>query len=296
MLAKLEIPELQKYKLQKRMEHDPSLRDDFWNDLTTYFFDEMKFNEAHEMNILVFCWGDSRSGKSLATLSIASQTTKKPPTIDNVFFMLEDLNKAMPRIESKTSVFMDDRFETYGMGQQRLEAEWRLATETLGMREINFFVSRPSPMASTSFHYLIWAMKLIDKQNEINYVALQDTSYRTIGHLELKHPRHFLGDEFIRQYLEKKNKFLDLVQQKDGIDPISEFYTIVINSPRFQEIEAKAKEIKGKRFTGLSKGIMKEIIAGIPKLRHLRRNVEVDAIIEQVKMRCCLERGWSKGL
>lgn len=291
-LSWLKIPELDKINLMKRTEWDRNFALNFGRDLSKAFQDKLRFQYEHKQNYIIDIFGESGSTKSYAAISLAGQSPS-PPVIEQIFFRLDDLNKYMPKLDQGATIIMDERVQVYGVGRQRLDAEYTLMMETLRKKQINFWIVSPLVRAKEHAFFLIRALRLTDYKT-ISYVELDNTMLECMGHLKIPHPEKIVGKKFVKAYEDKKDSFLATVLKKKSTDYLSAFAYEVIDSKPFTDLETLLKEKarkKKKMFSGIPHKLLMELANA--KFPNLRRNIEVRTIVDKIHYEGISKRGWT---
>lgn len=293
-LKTLPMPELYRLELQERSQYDLDFANKGSIDRTAMLVDAFKYQQAHKQNTIWGVYGKGRSGKTYCVFGITYEA-ECPPTLDTVFFPLEDVSEYLPHLkEGDTAVRDEAGIVPHGAGSKRLEDEYTALIEIMGKKRINFVIISHIPRAVDHVHYFTEGLRLFDKVNDCSYCALQFNDFRTIGHLKIKNPEHTIGKKFIDAYEKKKDDFLNDFLRKNNKDYLSNYALEVIDSEAFMKIEDifKAKCKKKKRdFAGIPHSYIKELV----NMSHpeLRRNNEVNAIVDKVYIESVLNRGWS---
>jgi hypothetical protein len=177
--------------------------------------------------------------------------------------------------------------------------------ETLGKREINWFITSPIPRAVKHSYFLIRALRLIDYRDTIkvgdheegvlSYVELTDNRFNTLGHLRIINPRLLktIGNKFMDAYEKKKDDFLDTVQRKKGGDYLSEIAYEVMDSEgfkAFEEVLKRAAKKKNKDYKGMRFADVYEIVNELHP--ELRGNIEAKTIADKIIHKSIMSKGW----
>lgn len=204
-------------------------------------------------------------------------------TIDNIFFRLSDAIRAFDTLEPGSTILIDERTRIWGAGAYRIAAEWQNFTEVIRKFQINILNSTPREMMDVLYTNRFETMPCqIDYVKEFARVAIQDQKKNTLGWIAVRHPKHTVGDKFIKEYEKRKDGFLlDIMKHSDKGH---------IRSLADEFMECETYKYLLERFpSGPKYNMIFEAVD--QKYPHLQRNQEVAEIARKVEYVQVMEMG-----
>lgn len=211
--------------------------DIFWN--TVY----ERADPEYEHSLLISLVGTQGSGKSMAAITLCSALDPNF-TIENIFFGYDELVHNRHKLQPNSAVLIDEQSQSYGIDSHRVMLILSSLKEQLRKKSIHFIFCAPVLYEeSKSSMYIIETM-FIDYQTSECYAALKTRDGLTLGHVRIPYPLKLLEDgrafqtkSFIEAYQAKKDKHLESVLGKGGLDVFEERAIAVINHQMFQQAE-----------------------------------------------------------
>lgn len=297
-------------ELQNREKTDQSFYNNFFQyDRTDMLASDMAQDNKEDQNTIVGSYGKPRSAKSRTVIGLFYKAGL-PPTIDTVYFPIDELTENLKHLKESDTVIRDEAgIEPYGVGAKRLEATYISLIEIMGKKKINFAVVSILPRVADHMHNFIEGLRLVDKKNDCAFTAIQYNNFETFGHLKIENPERTIGRKFIDQYEKKKTDFLNEFLGKDGVSYLDKYAFEVINSKDFENSEQRAldkfnkakarfeklEDNKGmeyeKEFRGLPSRFIREMVNA--KHPELRSNNEVSRIVDKILYEGQINRGWA---
>jgi hypothetical protein len=293
-LSHLDLPVLDVDEFERRKLYDMDFYNNFGRDKTSALFEKINRQMSSRRNYILGIYGLPGTVKSYDGMEIIGEANLNL-NIDTIFFRVEDIDKYRPKLKPRDVVVSDENVPIYGTGEKRLEADYKLMIETLRKEQICFFLISVRPRAIDHCWHLIQALQLVDEDRQMSYSELQNNQMDCIGHIELQNPLHskYVGRDFIEQYEEKKDQFLAEVKKLKSTDYLSEYAYKVIDSDDFKNMDnqgRKGSEKSKTPYRGIHKPLLRELVNIL--YPNLRRNNEVDVIVEKIRAIMILKRKW----
>jgi hypothetical protein len=296
-------------ELQNRERTDQSFYNNFFKyDRTDMLISDMKLDNKEGQNTILGGYGKPRSAKSRTVIGIFYEA-ELPPTIDTVYFPIDELTENLKHLKESDTVIRDEAgIEPFGVGAKRLEATYISLIEIMGKKKINFAVVSILPRVADHMHNFIEGLRLVDKKNNCAFTAIQYNNFETFGHLKIENPE-VEHKKFIDQYEKKKTDFLNEFLGKDGVSYLDKYAFDVIKSEEFENSERRAlkkfekckesyesnEDNEGKEYEKEFKGLSSRFIREIVNAKHpeLRSNNEVSRIVDKIIYEGQVNRGWA---
>jgi len=222
---------------------------------------------------------------SYSMLSLAHLISGEQFEIDNVFYRLSDAIRAFDKLEPGSTILIDERTRIWGAGAYRIAAEWSNFTEVIRKFQINILNSTPREMMDVLYTNRFETLPCqIDFVREVARVAIQSARKETLGYILVRHPKHTVGMDFIKEYEKRKDKFLmDIMKHSDK----GHIRTL---ADEFMESDVYKRILE--RFpSGPKYHMLFEAVDA--KYPHLQRNQEVAEIARKVEYIQYMEMGMS---
>lgn len=188
----------------------------FRTDLTTAFdktmFDIVNPKVRNEENTIWNVRGDSGSGKSLMTISLAKKYTPKTFTYKNVVFYDQHILDIAKDMQRDSFAIRDEAVKVFGVGSTRIATDLVTLSETCRKFGINLAFLSPS---EREIPVSKWILDVVDKDitNRITRVALKDPA--TDRYLGAVYVKALDNDDYDWvMYNKAKDDFIDSI--KDG--------------------------------------------------------------------------------
>ena len=174
--------------------------------------------KKQKRNFLATIQGSTGSGKSYTMLSLAHLISGEEGfPIDNIFFRIGDAIRSFDQLEPGETILIDERTREWGAGSQRIASEWANFTEVIRKFQINILNSTPREMLDVLYTNRFETLPCqIDYVREVARVAIQDNKKNTLGWIAVRHPKHTVGADFVKEYEDRKDRFLfDIMKHSD---------------------------------------------------------------------------------
>jgi len=171
------------------------------------------------MNLIVSIYGQTGTGKSYASLSLAEyikKIVKKLYDIEPkiyVEFLVEELLKDIEKANKFDIFILDEAINQFGIGSGRSVQELENIENVMRKRQLVFFFN--SPEVKCHLHHFVLRTHAICYDKKVSKLLVYNPKKfdnDLIGYITLKIP----SEELVREYEKKKDAFLDIVQKRSS--------------------------------------------------------------------------------
>lgn len=241
-VMKWDISTMMKTKFKQRGENNPSFYrvfDPEYN-LTKPFFKDLAFRTTGERNVIIEITGGTGSGKSLVSITIAVKVMKKPITIDDICFTIDQLLDRSKNIGKSHVMLQDEQINMLGAGSNREQYEKQTLEDTTRKFGLSIIFCSPTTREHTTAHY---NLEIICRNNKkrITKVAIIGDKGQYIGYFVIK----VLGvnNKLWKAYEVKKDEFIEGVLNRSTARlSLNDMSKALIDDPQFYK--AKTRNLK----------------------------------------------------
>jgi len=214
-----DISEMKKASFRQRCQVNNSFYRVFNPDfnLTKQFFSEVKFRTSGERNLIIEVVGQTGSGKSFVSVSLALNVMGKPLVVEDICFTSDDLLKRAMEIGKSHVLIQDEQINQLGAGSQRESYERQTLEDTTRKFGLSIIFCSPTTRDHSTAHYVLEVI-CINKRKRLTKVGIisdnQYLGYFVIKVLSCRHKLwvayEFKKDAFIKSILNRSTQRLSI--------------------------------------------------------------------------------------